>query len=327
MHMPTRQKMNADDYVAASRAPSTRREYAKDQRYFLKAGGKLPATADDVVNWLVSVAPVLAPATIQRRLVAIHCWHKEQRLESPVIDPKVKRVQAGINRIRGTAQRAVTPLVRDDLLGVLQALEREATTRAARDMAILLLLFSGALRRSSLVEIRIEHLTVHELGMDIHLPRSKTDQTGKGVAVSIPFAFGEHCPVKAVAYWMLLSAVEVGYLFRSVDRAGRIGSTKLNVASIARVPDTSRLRPWQAAPHTKLPRSPSTRACPPFRSTFAWSISGASHPCCRIFFPRRCSRNARTVASTRASRGQCPLARSAKCLGRLKLLKDGEQTI
>jgi integrase len=235
MHMPTRQKMNADDYVAASRAPSTRREYAKDQRYFLKAGGKLPATADDVVNWLVSVAPVLAPATIQRRLVAIHCWHKEQRLESPVIDPKVKRVQAGINRIRGTAQRAVTPLVRDDLLGVLQALEREATTRAARDMAILLLLFSGALRRSSLVEIRIEHLTVHELGMDIHLPRSKTDQTGKGVAVSIPFAFGEHCPVKAVAYWMLLSAVEVGYLFRSVDRAGRIGSTKLNVASIARI--------------------------------------------------------------------------------------------
>lgn len=227
--------MTADDFAKASLAASTRREYAKDVAYFQR-DCTLPAAPAMVADWLAKVASKLAPATIQRRMIAVHSWHKQHGHASPILDDRVKQVFSGITRtVGGGAQRAVKPLVRDDLLAVLAAVERQKPLRAARDSALLLVMFSGALRRQSAADIRTEDITIHEHGMDILLRRSKTDQTGKGLVVSIPFAFGDKCPVKAAAKWRELAGIESGYLFRSVSHSEVVGTTRLDVGSICHI--------------------------------------------------------------------------------------------
>ena len=229
------EEMTAADFERASRAASTRRENAKDVRYFVQQGGALPASPAVMVAWLTKVASQLAPATIQRRMVSVGQWHRENGYPSPLDDPQVKRVFSGIGRTVGLAQRTVAPLVRDDLLAVLAAVERQKPMRAARDSALLLVMFCAALRRGSAINVRVEDITEHELGIDLILRRSKTDQAGKGLVVSIPYAQGSKCPVKAIAKWRELSGITTGYLFRSVNKHDQIGDDKLHADSVCRI--------------------------------------------------------------------------------------------
>ena len=227
--------MTADDFAKAARAASTRRENAKDVQYFLRDGGKLPATPENIVEWLTKVASQIAPATIQRRMLSVGAWHKENGHQSPITDAQVRKVFAGIGRTVGLAQRAVAPLVRDDLLAVLVAVDQQKPIRAARDAALLLVMFSGALRRGSAVDIRVEDITCHAYGIDLLLRKSKTDQASKGLVVSIPFALGDRCPVKAIARWQELSGIDSGFLFRSVSKHDQVGVTKLHPDSVGRI--------------------------------------------------------------------------------------------
>jgi integrase len=105
----------------------------------------------------------------------------------------------------------------------------------ARDSALLLLAFASALRRSNLVTIRVEHITYHESGMDLYIPRSKTDGQGKGRILSVPKALGDKCPVRAVAHWLAVSDIAEGYIFRSVNKHGHVGLGKLDVGSVGRI--------------------------------------------------------------------------------------------
>lgn len=227
--------MTADDLAAASLAASTRKAYAGDIAYYLAMGYTLPATPTDAVDWLVNVASKLKPATIQRRMISLHAWHKDRGLPSP-IDARAKKVYSGLVRTVGAAQRAVKPLVRDDLLMVVAAVkQRHKPIRAARDVALLLLMFSGALRRQSAVDVRVEDLTAHEFGLDLFLPKSKTDQQQRGATISIPFAMGTVCPVRAIEHWRKVAGVDGGYLFRSVSQGEVVGTDRMHVSSVARI--------------------------------------------------------------------------------------------
>lgn len=232
--LPISASMTAEDYEKAARADSTVKEYAKDIRYFVRDGCPLPSSPTDVVAWMVKASTTLAPATIQRRLVTLSVWHKQRGYASPIADSKVKLVFAGICRTLGTKQRSVKPLIRDDLISVLAAVERQNPMTAARDSALLLLAFASALRRSNLVKIKVDELTPHEQGVDIFIPRSKTDP-GKGRILSVPNALGDQCPVKALAYWLAVSGIESGYVFRSVNKHGQVGAGKLDVGSVGRI--------------------------------------------------------------------------------------------
>lgn len=227
--------LTAEEYARASRAESTVKSYANDIRYITGAGCPLPTTPADVVEWLTKEARHLAPATIQRRLVSLGVWHQENGHASPIRDQTVKRVFAGICRTLGTKQRSVKPLIRDDLISVLVAVDYQNPIAAARDSALLLLAFASALRRSNLVAIKVEHITAHAHGVDIFLPRSKTDRMANGRVVSVPNAIGDKCPIKALAHWLAVSGITSGYVFRSVSKHGHVGTGKLDVCSVGRI--------------------------------------------------------------------------------------------
>lgn len=226
-------KPNADHYINAAQSQATKLGYASDVRQFIKMGGSIPATPEQVMQYLVEVATVLAVATIERRLIAIHKAHINQALPSPVSHPQVKRTMQGIRRTVGTRQRQVKALVKDDLLEMLVMVDQQKPMKAARDKAILLIGFAGAFRRSELVALRCEDLTEHSNGIEILIRHSKTDQEKAGRTVFIPHANGERCPIKALAQWRAVAGIDSGWLFRAVNRHDQVSNTPLTAQSVA----------------------------------------------------------------------------------------------
>jgi len=93
--------------------------------------------------------------------------------------------------------------------------------RAARDRALLLVGFAGALRRSELVGLRFENVRFTDDGLVVTIPKSKTDQEGEGQTVGIPYgSHPESCPVRALAAWLERSGIPSGYLFPAIGRWG-----------------------------------------------------------------------------------------------------------
>ena len=77
---------------------------------------------------------------------------------------------AGIRRVKGTKQRRVQALVKDDLLRALVMLEQQTNgMKVLRDHALLLVGFAGAFRRSQLVNMRVEHITRLQTGFELEL--------------------------------------------------------------------------------------------------------------------------------------------------------------
>lgn len=224
-------------FTEAAQSISTRRSYAQAVRHFEANGGRIGATPKMVAKYLAACAGTLAVATLEHRLVAIHRAHVEAGLPSPVRDRLVLRTMQGIRRSLGSAQRQVQALVKDDLLELLIAVGQQKPLRAARDKALLLIGFAGAFRRSELVALRTDDVTVYPHGIELRIRRSKTDQEGAGRTVFVPFAsVDERCPVLALARWRELAGIERGPLFRGVSRHDLVvGEGALTPQSVALV--------------------------------------------------------------------------------------------
>lgn len=210
-------------YTRAALAENTHRSYRVDLAHFRAHGGTIPTTAVQLAEYLASAADTLAVATLQHRLIAIHRAHLEAGHASPAMDSLVKRTMQGIRRTKGTAQRRVRALVKDDIIELVLTAEKQRPMKAARDAALILVGFAGAFRRSELVSIRKEEITAFDHGVEIHIQRTKTQQE-KGHTVFIPCAKSSRCPVKALEKWLVLSGIESGPVFRPVNRHDQIAS-------------------------------------------------------------------------------------------------------
>ena len=210
-------------YTRAALAENTHRSYRVDLAHFRAHGGTIPTTAVQLAEYLASAADTLAVATLQHRLIAIHRAHLEAGHASPAMDSLVKRTMQGIRRTKGTAQRRVRALVKDDIIELVLTAEKQRPMKAARDAALILVGFAGAFRRSELVSIRKEEITAFDHGVEIHIQRTKTQQE-KGHTVFIPCAKSSRCPVKALENWLVLSGIESGPVFRPVNRHDQIAS-------------------------------------------------------------------------------------------------------
>jgi integrase len=92
------------------------------------------------------------------------------------------------------------------------------------------------MRRSELVALDVEDVTEGPDGLTVRLRRSKTDQEGAGRTVGIPYGSNlATCPVRAWRAWLELSEIAEGPAFRSVDRHGRVGTTRLTAQAVALV--------------------------------------------------------------------------------------------
>lgn len=219
--------------VASSISESTRRAYRSDLAHYTAWGGSIPAGAATVAAYLAAHADELSVATLVRRVATISKAHEARGLPNPCRSEIVRATLRGIKRTRGTAQQQAKPLVRDDLMLVLDRLG--GTPKEARDRALLLIGFAGGFRRSELVGLDradVEHV---RQGLVVTLTRSKTDQEGAGRKIGIPHGRTRHCPVAALDDWLALSGISYGPIFRPVDRHGHISPERLSGEAVSLV--------------------------------------------------------------------------------------------
>jgi integrase len=95
--------------------------------------------------------------------------------------------------------------------------------KAKRDKAIVLLGFSAALRRSELAALNVGDLRFCKQGLVVTVRRSKTDQTGEGQEIAVPYVGNRTlCAVFAVKGWIEAAGLTEGPLFRSFDLGRRM---------------------------------------------------------------------------------------------------------
>lgn len=215
----------ATDLLRHSLSPATERALRGDLAHFQSWGGSVPATPATVCAYIGDHAGQHAVATIQRRVASISKAHEVAGLPNPCRAEIVKATLRGLRRKHGIAQRQAKPLLRDDLLLVLDRMGE--SLRDQRDRALLLLGFAGGFRRSELVALELADIETTRQGLIVTIRRSKTDQEGEGRRIGIPHGRTRHCPVAAVEAWLSASAIDSGPLFRPITRHGHVATNPL----------------------------------------------------------------------------------------------------
>ena len=138
----------------------------------------------------------------------------------------------GVRRTYGKPQRRVAALTTDVVLAMTSLLGNSLAE--LRDRALLLVGFAGAFRRSELVAIDYDSVRRGVHGLVITIPRSKSDQEGRGREVVIPYG-RTTCPVKALDAWLSASGITDGPVFRRMRKGGRLGTNRLSPEAVAEI--------------------------------------------------------------------------------------------
>ena len=228
----------AREKLEHAHSAATRSAYRSDLRCFEAwcrdhGASALPATAETVAVYLSDMSATLAVASLRRRLASISAAHARSDLPwhsgAPVIRDMLRAI------CRQTERRPVRAgaLMRDHV--ALMAASCDTSTLAGlRDRALLLVGFAGGFRRSELVGIEREHVSIRVDTMRVYLPRSKGDRAGEGAETVI--ARGSNlCPVAALEAWCQAAGITSGPVFRSVNRHGQVADDGMSMQGVCNV--------------------------------------------------------------------------------------------
>jgi integrase len=155
-------------------------------------------------------------------MTAISQRHETAGYPSPTKTPLVKGVWEGLQRSIGIKEEGKDALWLEDLRKVIEGIPKDKLI-GIRNRALLVVGWAGALRRSEIVNLNVEHIKKTHEGIVLNLVQSKTDQKGEGQVVALPYGSNPNtCPVRLLEAWLAASGISEGALFRRIDRHGNI---------------------------------------------------------------------------------------------------------
>lgn len=171
----------------------------------------------------------LGYGSVMRALSAICTAHVKAGLPSLWKHPIIEEIRETIAKDKGEGVTQKNPIRTELLIQIVDAMGKDLDLRGLRDRAILLVGWQGGgRRRSEIVAAQVHHFADVEGGVHWTIPRSKTDQTGKGIVVPLPLGeIPAYCPVRALRAWLDASGIKSGHVFRSIDRFARVGDRPL----------------------------------------------------------------------------------------------------
>jgi integrase len=216
----------AAGYAGNALAENTRKAYAADWRAFAEwceAGGvpSLPASPLVVAGYLASQAGKLGRSGLRRRLAAIARQHRQAGAVWEGRHPAIADTLRGILGQHGQPVRPAAALTSTEVKRLLNACGSDLG--GMRDKALLLAGFAGALRRSELVGLDVEHIRFTTEGMTLHIPHAKGDQEREGASIGIPRGLNPlSCPVRAMEQWLRQAKLRYGAVFRRIGGGGAL---------------------------------------------------------------------------------------------------------
>lgn len=230
-----------EELARKSRGASTLKSYDSDWRSFElwaleHQHQTLPATPTTVALYLAHLADRgLAASTVRRHLTSVSVRHQLAGHDdpNPTRAPQVSAVMKGIAREdRGRQTKKATAATLPSIRTLVDDLGDDPA--GLRDRAIILVGFAGALRRSEVVAIDVELVTLDAGGLLVRIPHSKTDQDGEGLTLGLPYgAHQRTCPVRAYLAWTARAGITSGPVFRPVNRHGHIMARRLGDRAVA----------------------------------------------------------------------------------------------
>ncbi len=221
-------------FLRSAKADSTLNAYQADTRIFvfwcqLHGLDPLQTTHHDIMNFLADQADgILAdwvwldkeegkgelrngdprkPATLVRRLAGIRYAFKQKGIHPmPTEHAEIKEMMRGIVRLGDNRKRKTGALTLQPLACVLDEIDT-GNLAGLRDYTLLLLMFSGALRRSEAARIEVDDLDFVGQGIRLRLKPSKHQLHETEIAL-VPGK--QYCPVSALARWLKQSRIHEG---------------------------------------------------------------------------------------------------------------------
>lgn len=226
-------------YQDAADAPATLKAYATDWANFNAWCSKhgftpMPATPEVIGAYLAAAGEGYALPTLRRRVAAIAraCGIAGHPLDTK--HPAIRETVRGIGRKHGVPPRRSAALSIVDIRKLVRVCG--PTLAGARDRALFLVGFAGALRRSELVGLNVADITWTEEGLVLLINRSKTDAEGAGSRIGINRGRAvETCPVTALQTWLAQAGIDDGPVFRKVNRGGGVEQARLTPGAVRQV--------------------------------------------------------------------------------------------
>lgn len=208
-----------------------RRRFKRFEEWCERAGRQaLPATTETAaayLNWL-SEERELSAGTLSNYAAAISWMHSAEGAPDPTSTEPFQRFMRNRKRDGRRSTSSVAALRLPELKSMVKTCEG-STLVGARDKALLLVGFAGALRRSELSAIDRRHLDPRPGGYLLEVPAQKNDPEGGGQIKGIPETGTQTSPAGALSDY--LEALEEalsetgqapshGAVFRSLGRWG-----------------------------------------------------------------------------------------------------------
>ena len=230
------QQATPQHYIAAATSENTRKTYQSAVRRVQQWGLKLPCSEEHILAYLTENAQILNPRSLSLHLSALSQWHASQGFNDPTQSLLVKKTMKGIQRKHGKPKQKAKALRLEHITALIKTLQAKPDSKKkVRDIALILIAFLGAFRRSELVSIQYEDIEWHSDGIVITLPRSKTDQEGDGMRRAIPYSSSMACAASALKHWVNISGITSGTLFTAINRWDQLGDKPLNPGSINQI--------------------------------------------------------------------------------------------
>lgn len=226
-------------YQDAADAPATLKAYSADWANFSAWCARhgftaMPATPQLVGAYLAAAGEGYAMPTLRRKVAAIA---RACRIAGHPLDtkhPAVRETLRGIGRTHGTPPRRSAAITIPELRKLVRACG--TTLSGARDRALFLVGFAGALRRSELIGMNVDDITWTETGFVLLISRSKTDAEGEGARIGISRGKArETCPVIGLQSWLTKAGIEAGPVFRKVNRGGNVEQARLTAGAVRQI--------------------------------------------------------------------------------------------
>ena len=226
-------------YQSAADAPATLRAYRTDLANFRawcleRKLEPMPSTPEIVGAYLADAGRGYALSTLRRRVAAIARAHRIARQPLDTRHPAIRETLRGIGRTHGEPPRRSAALTTTEITRLVRVCGPDVA--GLRDRALFLLGFAGALRRSELVGLDVEHVTWTRQGMRLLIVRSKTDKEGAGAEIGIARGQSpETCPAAALGHWLEAAEIKAGPVFRKVDRWRKVQTGRLDPDAVRQI--------------------------------------------------------------------------------------------
>jgi integrase len=185
----------------------------------------IPAAPQTVADYVRELGCTEQAANITRRVAVISEWHRASGVPSPTHDDRVRLAVTRAGYVPRTPPAHTIPLDHRQLETIVAASPNDRA--GARDRALLLVGYAAALRPSELVSLDVSDVVVVDEGLSLSLLRGR---------IVVPYNDDPAlCPVFAWEDWAAEAGLTAGPAFRSVDRSGALGLTRLGEKAITRI--------------------------------------------------------------------------------------------